>query len=163
MQRIVLDKYGFDINKDNTRGFKFEVPGVSDDTIYRLIGYVIKNLSHEIKPYDEALVPLYGYYDKTKKPLYFVTARHRSNEKVTRTWLNKYIDVPFDVAVGVGCTHKAGHLIKRGYNAFVDDRYKTAIHLSERIDKVFLFNRPWNQGREVPNNVKRIDYLGELL
>ena len=69
-------------------------------------------------------------------------------------------DVPFEVAFTNGHNNKLE--IVKDFDFFVEDRGETALHLAEHGLKVFLLDKPYNQGFEHPNIIP-IDDLRELL
>jgi phosphoglycolate phosphatase-like HAD superfamily hydrolase len=143
--------------------FKYEIEGVTDEEVWEEVKHVINKKSYRIRPYSDAIHMVRDVYKKTKRPIHFLTARPKETEHMTLRWLQHWIQVPFSLTANVGSTHKGRHLVKRGFDGLVEDRYRTAVDAAKHLKKVILFNRPWNMGRDVPDNVKRVDTYQQLL
>ena len=118
--------------------------------------------SYKIPPYISSLAALLHFHFTKAVNLHFVTARQEGLKDITVEWLKEWLKVPFTVDIGIESDKKGEHLKSLGFDAFVEDRFQTAIDLSTKIEHTFLLNRPWNKGREVPEKVKRISSLQEI-
>lgn len=160
---FILEEHDYDIWYDgrNGRTFKFTVPGVPEKKMYDYVTQVIS--TRDIAPFPEAMDALRVLWELTDEPIYFLTARPEKKVKdLTEDWVDKYLNVPFQVAFA-GSNHKLRHLQKRGFDTFVEDRYRTANILSGGLKKVYLINRTYNMGRAVPENVERIHSLWQIV
>ena len=153
--------HDYDIDHVKERGFEIDIPGYTNEGMWKIFDDIIRRYSEFVFPYPGAKEVITRVYDYYKVPVYFCTARKKSNRDVTEAWLEQHIGVPFKVGFA-GSKHKARHLQKRGYTMFVEDRLRTANHLAETMDKVFLINQPWNINRDTAEGVTRVQHLEDI-
>jgi uncharacterized HAD superfamily protein len=139
------------------RKFKYLCPSYSDKQIKNTVTKILLCDTLKAKPCFYSLEILKQVYENN--PIIFITARPKDLEKVTYQWLDLYLDVPYEVFFS---KRKEEILLDYNIKYFVEDRYKTAIRVSE-ICKVYLVNQVWNVGREtLKHNIVRINTLKEI-
>jgi len=110
----------------------------------------------EIKFAREALEILWEDYE-----IHLVTARKEDSLLPTSAWVYEH-KMKHDY-LEISKSNKAKHSEENGINLFVEDRYKNALELAEVCDTVFLISKSYNEGREVPENVIRVDSWKQIL
>ena len=148
--RVVFDKYNPAIvGIDDREAFMSEV--VQD---------VYTNQMDELKPYDDAVTSIPKII-KDVGSIMFVTARREKFIKPTFDWLDAHFDASFKL-VHMSSGKKPQFILDRKFDAFIEDRLRTANSAAELGIKIYLINRPWNVGRPVHSDVIRIDSLEEF-
>lgn len=92
--------------------------------------------------------------------IYFVTAREKCLEILTRNYLNKY-DVPYDDVYVLGSTHKVATARKLNCDIFIEDSYENAIELSKNNFKVLLVDTNYNR-LPLNQNITRVLNWNEI-
>jgi uncharacterized HAD superfamily protein len=131
---------------------------------WREIPVAIVKYQHICPPFPGAIEALKAFADSIDE-ICIVTAREDSDavRQVTNLWCHQNFDFAFDIHY-VGTPEDKDETLQRlGITHFVDDRFKTAVHIAEFINTSFILNQPWNRRRDkVPGNVIRIDSLWEM-
>lgn len=169
-RKKILQLHRYDIDtlpRVGVRRFQIRVPDVPEKFIREIIYDVIVNCWDEIEPYPNVSTALKKFYLYYNYPVNIVTARKykqkNKTKEATYSWLKKYWpDIKFNVAFK-GHKEKVEYLVEQGCNIFIEDRLKNANVISDRIKKVYLVNRPWNEGRQENNNVERVDSFKEAV
>ena len=86
--------------------------------------------------------------------IYFVTARDKSLEMITASYLKNY-DIKFDGLYVLGTPYKAKQAKKLKCDIFIEDSLSNALNLSEAGFKVLLIDAPYNQS-ELNHNIQRV-------
>lgn len=89
----------------------------------------------------------------------FVTSRPKWTRGVTLDWLNGY-----------GLGHREVVFTSRGkpaavdlgLNVFIEDDMETALELAGHGVHVLLFDHPWNQASDLPDNCRRVHSWAEI-
>ena len=86
------------------------------------------------------------------------------NDNITNMFSNNkyWPDIEFNVEFA-GHKDKVKYLTEIGCDIFIEDRFKNANVISDKIKKVYLVNRPWNQGRKENSNVERVNSFKEAV
>lgn len=93
--------------------------------------------------------------------LYFVTAREKSLELLTFSYLlNK--ELPFDEVFVLGTHNKIPKAKELNCNIFIEDSYDNAISLSENGFKVLLLDTNYNR-LPLNSNITRVNDWNEIL
>ena len=132
-------------------------------------------ISEDFSKNHKILTPLDYTVDTIKKikeradKVYIVTARPELLKDQTYSWVNKYLpnlvdDIVFtNKSVDLQFWNKANILKYLGINLFVDDNLDNARWaMNIGVEKVFLPNKPWNQGENF-ENIVRINSFNEIL
>jgi len=153
----ILNLTGYDVD-DAPSKFEIDVPGWTKDDIWKCILSTIKGGINAIQPYPNTVFHLWHLYDKTREPLQFLTARHDSCHAATRSWLQHYVIMPFELVMSNGSKNKQDLLAPMAATHFVDDRFRTVNEVCSDV-KTYLFNRTWNEGRDADPRVIRINSI----
>lgn len=153
---------------DKRHGVYFELSEVTRFGLEKLFGLERKKVVEVITDWDflrglpevpfskEALDILHNDYE-----LHLVTARGNGVLEPTVEWLVEH-DYRYD-HIAVGWDNKSEYVRKHNLFWFIEDRYRNAVDISKYCEKVFLVNRTYNSGREVPENVIRVNTWHDLL
>jgi 5'(3')-deoxyribonucleotidase len=134
-------------HKDGHEVFHFEIPGVSDYDIGRVVNKCIREESPSALPSPYMKQVMLYVWCVTAQPIAVVTARHPSNCTVTKNWLDENLDgIPYRAYVMHG-EKKNKVLGLLDVKIFVDDRHQTIRNLIGKIDYPVLYRQAWNQGR----------------
>lgn len=93
--------------------------------------------------------------------LYFVTAREKSLELLTFSYLLNN-EIPFDEVFVLGTHNKVPKAKELNCNIFIEDSYDNAISLSENGFKVILLDTNYNR-LPLNSNITRVDNWNEIL
>jgi uncharacterized protein len=102
--------------------------------------------------------------------LIVVTARDDARIEMTHKWLDVYLPTMFDSVIFTNHNHEdAGKRRKKSevckeqnIDIFIDDSMGNVLDVSSVVERVFLFDAPWNQG-ELPENAERVFGWDEIL
>ena len=86
--------------------------------------------------------------------IYFVTARDKSLELLTKIYLNQY-DIPFDDLYVLGTPDKVSTAQKLSCDVFIEDSYSNAVSLSSNGFKVLLLDTNYNR-LPLNDNINRV-------
>ncbi|MCI1945409.1 5' nucleotidase, NT5C type [Clostridium luticellarii] len=86
--------------------------------------------------------------------IYFVTAREKSLEILTREYLNRN-NVPYDGVYVLGTYHKVDTAKDLNCDLFIEDSFENAVELSENGFKVLLVDTNYNRF-PLKENIKRV-------
>lgn len=86
--------------------------------------------------------------------IYFVTARDKSLELLTKIYLNQY-DIPFDDLCVLGTPDKVSTAQKLSCDVFIEDSYSNAVSLSSNGFKVLLIDTNYNR-LPLNDNITRV-------
>ena len=86
--------------------------------------------------------------------IYFVTARDKSLELLTKIYLNQY-DIPFDDLYVLGTPDKVSTAQKLSCDVFIEDSYSNAVSLSSNGFKVLLLDTNYNR-LPLNDNITRV-------
>lgn len=86
--------------------------------------------------------------------IYFVTARDKSLELLTKIYLNQY-DIPFDDLYVLGTPDKVSTAQKLSCDVFIEDSYSNAVSLSSNGFKVLLLDTNYNK-LPLNDNITRV-------
>jgi uncharacterized HAD superfamily protein len=96
---------------------------------------------------------LQGITECQHHEIWLVTARPSSIRETTLSWLKgkkvKYDHIVFD-------TGRDKHLVTSGFDIFVDDFLEIVRPIAEAGTFTLLFDQPWNQTPELPQNCRRV-------
>lgn len=93
--------------------------------------------------------------------LYFVTAREKSLELLTFSYLLNN-EIPFDEVFVLGTHNKVPKANELNCNIFIEDSYDNAISLSENGFKVLLLDTNYNR-LPLNSNITRVNNWNEIL
>ncbi|MEX1026697.1 MAG: hypothetical protein WD049_01630 [Candidatus Paceibacterota bacterium] len=161
--------YGTSITRDDIMEYGLEHTWkCSAEEMYEQIARFCEDpLHHTTPPIDgaiDAVLELHQTYD-----IYLVTARPRQFRDPTRKWITRHLPqlverVFFTCETPGGASRPKSDVCKElGVSVFVDDALHHAEDLAPAVEKVFLFDAPWNQKSEnLPANVARVYSWGEI-
>jgi uncharacterized HAD superfamily protein len=131
------------------------------EAVYRCL----QNECLDADPLNHAPQYIRWFAENMKWSAVFVTARIQElSEKATRIWLDKHLDIPYEIIFTGSSSKKAEILKDRGIEYFIDDRFRTIDEIAPVLKIAFLYNQPWNQGREPrSSNVIRVNDLGNVV
>ncbi|HBC97929.1 MAG TPA: hypothetical protein DC034_14200 [Clostridium sp.] len=92
--------------------------------------------------------------------IYFVTAREKGLEILTREYLNRN-NVPYDGVYVLGTYHKVDTARDLNCDLFIEDSFDNAIELSRNGFKVLLVDTNYNQF-PTEGNIKRVFNWGQI-
>lgn len=149
----------------NPRTFQFIVDAPVEDVL-RYIDETIIQYKHVIEPHDygSTYVAL-KMLEKRFGVVTFLSSRTNGPvEEATRWWLNKHFPtLVYNLChLGEGVS-KFNWMIDNGFNAIVDDRYRTVNECDFNNGYTYLVNRSWNVGRMERNHVQRVGNLYEAV
>jgi len=144
-------EFGLNLKKEQLTTYNFEDLPLSP----KVSEFFVKtahdpNFLLSARPYPSAIHAI--KYLKNTHKIYFITARRKSNAKITKKWLEKY-NVPYDrLIVSGGSAQKGLYANKLELDFFLDDRIKSlnAMQQAKQNWKIglFVFDRPWNRYTE---------------
>lgn len=118
-------------------------PDITPLLFEKLIAWFIRDHSNKIKSYGGGSDLVDYVWQKTCKPITFITARHEMTVAASHSWIRAYfpsID-PIIITVDSG-TDKMRYL--NDFDCFIDDRRRTALQLVLRGKVVFMPKRKYN-------------------
>lgn len=124
--------------------FHWEVePEITPLLFKKLIAWFIRDHSNKIKAMEPGAKLVDYVWEKTQKPITFITARHGMTCSATHHWIKSYFpDMDFVIITVDGHSNKLRYL--DGIDCFAEDRRRTAIELAEAGKVVFLPMRDYN-------------------
>jgi uncharacterized HAD superfamily protein len=133
---------GLDV--ESTDHFDFiTTPHIDGNVLSSAIAEFIRQYGYRINPMSDGLILAEYVWNKTQKPLTFISARDRSTIQSTHNWLRKHLKgLPF-VSINVeGGTDKIIYL--SNFDTFVDDRRRTVLELAAYGKTVIMPIRAYN-------------------
>jgi len=146
LPRIKSD-YGLDVMIEDIVQYDFEKCTPVSKTMMDCI-YSDPDFFYSLKPLPDAVAAT-QYLRMAGFEIFIITSRIPEMVGVTTDWLEAH---RFEFDSVVISNDKAHYASFVGLNYFIEDRYKTAMQLSEHC-RVFLIDYPWNQ-RPLPNVVR---------
>ncbi|PHE64303.1 hypothetical protein COF68_05525 [Bacillus toyonensis] len=112
-----------------------------------------KNMYKEVEIANGVSTVLNGWVNRYD--MYYISARGVSYLNVTLDWFHKH-EIPYHNIELLGLQSKVASIQKNGVNLFFEDKYETAIEVSEECRiPVILFDTPYNQG-STPKEIIRV-------
>lgn len=156
-------EYGTNLSRDDIKTWHLEKVWNCnlEEAIARIFDFYHSSELEEAKPVEGA-VEVVSRLSKGNN-LHIVTSRSDTVKNKTLEWVEKYF--PFLVDSVNFTNHfdrdskesKAEVCIKMGIKIFVEDAPIHVEDLSTHIEKVYLFDAPWNRSyKDIPKNVKRM-------
>lgn len=109
----------------------------------KLIAWFIRDHSKKIKPIMPGASVVDYVWDRTKKPITFITARHEMTVAATHHWIKVWFPgMDFIVITVDGHSDKIRYL--DGIDCFVEDRRRTVVELAEAGKTAFMPIRHYN-------------------
>jgi len=150
----------------NPRTFQFNI----DIPLWQMIWLIDESIilyKNDIPVHDEgftttALLMLEEKFGEVN----FLSARSQSHDVVEATewWLqNNFSFVKYNLYNLGDSGSKYQWMLENGFDAIVEDRFKTANECNFGDNKTFLINREWNMNRQELPHVKRVDSLFEAV
>ncbi len=90
--------------------------------------------------------------------IYFFTSRHPSQDEATSWWIEKHINIPFDIVYTSSQFAKKDDQIKEtkmelcvkhNIKLFITHQYSFAIECAQKKIPVILFDKPWSKGEQL--------------
>lgn len=149
-----IKRFDFDPFEYQT-SHEIKIPFLNREKTSEFIIDISANNTHEALPYKNAKEGLTLFYNRFNKiPLTIITARRPDERAIVEQWLNNYFpEINFNVIMA-GTTHKTS-FIENKFSYMVEDKYSSALEISEIVKKCFLINRSWNLNREINKNILR--------
>jgi len=141
---IQYAKKHLDLEVETTDHFSFKTdPYIGDDVLSCAIATFIRQYGYRIQAMPDGLALAEYVWNKTQKPLTFITARDQSTIQSTHVWLRRRLaGLPF-IAINV-----AGHSDKiiylSNFDTYVEDRRRTVLELAAYGKTVFMPIREYN-------------------
>ncbi len=126
-----------------------KVPAEDYNSFYQEYKYLI-HLENKPRPRAPELISEL-YKEHT---IHFVTAREKSLEYVTRSWL-KFNSIDYDSLTLLGSHKKVETARQLQADLFIEDRYENALELSQAGFRVLLMDCNYNRER-LPESVTRV-------
>jgi len=162
MRKRLLEKFGVNFPKETHTSFNFDIPDVDPKEIQKCIDDIMVHDTISAKPLGNSIEVLKKIYYDYNLPIVIITARPHISKDNTVAWLKRYLeDTPFKLFVTQN-GKKNFYIAVNNIRFFVDDRYKTCHEVSPIVEKVFLFDSPWNQRTIKEKNIIRIKKLNEV-
>lgn len=133
-------------------------PPLSMTKIWKAINAAIYDYKN-LKTFSGVEQLLDDIYIDTGMPIRIITARPIYTIEATYRSVKSFCNAPFEIVLS-SPEDKWKHLMQT--QVFVEDRRKTALQLASKGKIVFLVNRKYNQIKNPPAGVVRIDHLGEI-
>ena len=123
----------------------------------------------------KTIIPIKGAVDAVNKlslkhELICITARAKTTEKDTFSWIKKYFgELISEIFItdlhmfNDGKISKGSICIEQGVDLLIDDLPKFNVECSQNGIKTFLFDRPWNQEVKGVKNLKRVYSWKEIV
>jgi uncharacterized HAD superfamily protein len=102
--------------------------------------------------------------------LYIITGRGNKDIEQTELWITNHFP---DVFAGLHFSspsrteeipRKKSETCKElGIEIFIDDSLENAVDCSSIVERVFLFDQPWNQELNLPKNIERVASWSEIV
>ncbi len=156
--------YGTNINYEDIREFDYEkVWNISNDELHdRINRYYDSDYHKNAKPIYQANEILLKLKDLNYE-FHIITAREERLRSVIETWLKKNLpNIPFVIQFTNAFSKikgpfksKSSVCKENGINIMIEDAIHNANELSKNGIKVYLPDRPWNQGK-LPIGVERV-------
>jgi phosphoglycolate phosphatase-like HAD superfamily hydrolase len=162
-----FDMFGHNMEpEDEHERFEFDIVNNPhfEDWWWKEIPVAIAQYQHVAPPTPGSVEALRAFYIKYGEVV-IITAREPSDAvmQVTKLWCDKVFDFPYEIHFVASSHEKKKEMLRLGIRHYVDDRFKTAVNLSEILHTSFLFNRPWNGNRlHGMDNIKRVDTLWQM-
>ena len=146
----------------NQRGIQLEFKeyepiNVDKAVFHDIVHTVLAGKMNFIKPYPDAEIFLSLIFENIG-PITFVTARNEKYNNNTLDWIATHFSFPYKV-VNQHSSDKAEFIKSEGFDAFIEDRLRTANHAAELGINTYLLNRSWNIKRYTHERVKRVDSI----
>lgn len=155
--------YGLPANgwNDETRyKFHYWIGNQKGVVITQHINTVIEHHWDKILPLRGAHIALKKFYKWLGAPITFVTARSKTTERATKAWLDRNLNVPYELIMN---PHKSKVARDRGFNYFVEDRFRNVNTVASSVDMAFCIDQPHNSGRDFEHdNIIRVKDLFEV-
>jgi len=90
--------------------------------------------------------------------IYFFTSRHQSQDDATSWWLEKHLNIPFDIVYTSNQYAKKDDQIKETkmelceqnkIQMFITHQYSFALECAQKKMPVILFDKPWSKGEQL--------------
>ena len=143
--------------KTHNETYLFKILGINDSTdiLKEIIDDIFYNKMDDIVPYSEYLYNTMKEIDIIAD-ISIVTARREEFVDVTRTWLKKYFPDTKMNLLHLPSSEKPQFIKNNGFDAFVEDRLRTANEAARIGIKTYLVNRRWNMYRRTDKSITRI-------
>lgn len=162
MAKYYKEVVGFELNHSDN--FSFPYPEWYNPARFGPdIARSIVKYAKDMKPMRGSIQALERYYDTIQRKVIFVTASAESTMKANKEWLDKWLTVPYVIYRVDHGTGKVGMITQLNITHYIDDRFKTCMDLSKYIDTVYLYDAPYNRGRELRENIIRVSNLNQAV
>ena len=134
--------------------------GPDEKAISEIVHFVFEHRMEYIKPYPDA-VEFLPLISRDIGEITFVTARDEKYYDSTVEWLSTHFSFPYRL-VHKDSSAKSQFVKDGGFDAFIEDRFRTANEAAELGINVYLITRQWNWKRKAHKKVKRVKDLGAV-
>jgi len=109
----------------------------------------------------EGAVDSINFLDKIHE-IFFVTSRHISNKDSTTQFFKKHFpnrdfEIIFSGDAWGGAKTKSEICKEKGISLLIEDNLNYALECASNGIKVILFDKPWNQEKDLPSNIFRVN------
>ena len=149
------------------RGYKFHnetyktvIMGIEDcsEILQEVVDHIFYNRMYDILPCDEYMYNTIKEIDIISD-ISIITARRQEFNDVTRQWLDKYFPDTKMELIHLSSSEKPQFIKDNGFDAFVEDRLRTANQAARLGIKTYLINRRYNMNRRTDKGITRINNL----
>jgi hypothetical protein len=109
----------------------------------------------KIPAYTGAIEFIQNYYQKTRKPIIFITSRDKKYSRVTKYWIQKYLkNIPFHIYYS---EHKWDIINKLSLDMYIEDRTYLVTNIFAHTNCIlFVPRRKWNIDLQRSQSVSHI-------
>jgi hypothetical protein len=109
--------------------------------------------SDKIPAYAGAIEFIQNYYQKTRKPIVFITSRDKKYSRVTKYWVQKYLNnTPFHIYYS---EHKWDIINKLSLDIYIEDRTHLVTDIAIHTNcTLFVPRRKWNTDLQISQGTK---------
>jgi len=134
--------------------------GKDEKIVSDIVHFIFAERMQNIHPYGDAVKWLPAIVNDIG-PVTFVTARNKKYSKKTKAWLKSHFPGSWNVK-HLSSAEKPEFVLKNGFDAFVEDRLRTANQAAELGILTYLMARQWNSGRVTHPAIKRQQSLQQV-
>ena len=163
IRKCLLENFNLDFKREEHTTYYFKVPKTSEHEVNVAIAQYLHDHWEESQPMPGSIWAIKKIAKITQMPPVFITARSIDTYTTTNMWLRKHLDIPYFIHLTT-FTPKEDIVKDLKVDYFVEDRYKEAISCAPVVEKMFLYNSPWNMNRDLTHdNIIRIDNLNDMI
>ena len=162
--------YGTELEKGDFNSYRFQEiwGGTRQEAIKKVYRFQSTNYSRNVKPVPGSIEGIKKL--KEGNELILITSRPHDVKNQTLTWLSHYFPGAFSRVFFTDAysltkrgRRKSEICHKMGVDILVDDLLSCSFDCASEGIQVFLLNKPWNQGKELPVLITRCKNWEEIV